>query len=62
MALYNRKSDDERKDDRLFVRVSKEQKAKLLEYAKVAGVSLSAYIVGSLLGDSIGKAIVKKQK
>lgn len=45
-------------DQRLEFRCTAEQKKQLQKLAKIAGVSVSGYILGALLGDSVGQMMI----
>lgn len=43
------------------IRVTPEEKAAITKLAKAAGVTLTGFLVGQALGDSLGKKIVSKK-
>lgn len=47
------------KSDRLYMRVSPEEKRQIVEMAKKAGVSVAGLVLGVLLGDLAGQVIVR---
>lgn len=47
------------KTERLEIRLTPDEKSTLFKLAKIAGVSVSAYILGEALGDMLGQQIMK---
>lgn len=46
------------RDARIDLRVSSEEKSKIVSLAAAAGLSVSAYLLGLALGDNLGGVIV----
>ena len=46
------------RDSRIDLRVSSEEKQKIVALASAAGLTVSAYLIGLALGDKFGQVIV----
>lgn len=54
--------DKQVKSERFELRVTPEEKKRLVELASTAGLSVAAYIIGSALGGLAGDKIVEHRK